>query len=37
MWSFLKPFEGTQPGKRNPVTATTNKSVSQNEKKSNLK
>ena len=32
MWSFLKHFEGTQPGKRKPVAATTNESVSQSEK-----
>ena len=37
MWSFLKQFEGTQPGKRKPVAATTNESVRQSEKKSNLK
>ena len=24
MWSFLKHFEGAQPGKRKPVAATTN-------------
>ena len=28
MWSFLKHFEGAQPGKRKPV----NESVSQSEK-----
>jgi len=32
MWSFLKHFEGAQPRKRKPVAATTNESVSQNEK-----
>jgi len=38
MWSFLKQFEGTHaPGKRKPVAATTNESVRQSEKKSNLK
>ena len=31
MWSFLKHFEGAQPGKRKPVAATTNESVSQSE------
>ena len=32
MWSFLKHFEGAQHGKRKPVAATTNESVSQSEK-----
>jgi hypothetical protein len=32
MWSLLKHFEGAQPGKRKPVAATTNESVSQSEK-----